>query len=401
MNHGSYNDPVRYVPPSAPAEPRRNPRFWLIGCGSCAVLIVITVVLLVHTLRRSFEELAPDVPEAGVQTGTQPAWRRLDYWPGNLFIVTEYMRVLDSNGDGEQELLFYNSMDGTVELTDLDGKVLSSHQWDENLDNEHIEFWDCDGDGRDDVVVFEWADAGPLTRCLDLDFNELQRWPDWCLSGQRSTADFNGDGRDELLLVSQDGDRFAVYGPGPQRLELRDNPATAQGHFPCPPLWADMDADGRSSVLYGQGQNRMLLDSGGRRGSFGIRPHALLEYGYDFNLAIDISGDGISDLLNQDNEYYNAATGEVIVLQNPVSGAYRDYTGRRAAVSFDLDSDGEAELCMVPDNEDGSEFLSFAADGSLEYHESLGTLCAGLEVVRRGGREHLVLCAFDRVLVYP
>ncbi len=402
MNYGSYNDPVRYTPPARLPRPRMDYRPWLIGCGGCVVICALLIGWMVFSVSRMVEDFRPDVREARVISGEQLAWRELAYHPANMLIVGVYMRTLDANGDGQRELIFIDTNAGTAELVDLQGNVTSRHSWTEWLDNDNLDFWDFNGDDVDEVLVFDWEDTRATIRCRDLDFRELHVFQDWTLPSGRASADFNGDGDQELLLVSPDGDRFAVFDQQARELFSRDNPATREGYWSCPVLWADMDGDGTMSVLYGQGLDRYILQADGSREGFGVQQNEMLEYGYDFWLAMDLSGDGISDLLNWDDEYYDGASGAVVALRNPAdTSRFYSRSVRRPFAVFDFDSDGVREICNVPGGEDGTELVIYAPAGNVEYHEALAKFCGGMEVITENGVEHLVVCAFDKVLVFP
>ncbi|MCB1220822.1 MAG: hypothetical protein H7A35_03885 [Planctomycetales bacterium] len=406
MNQGSYHDPVRYTPPVY-QKPKANYTPWLVGCGSCLVLIVVLIGLMAWSIQRAVDEMRPEVREAGMLSGSQLAWRELDYHPTNIFVPVTYMRSVDADGDGLRELVFWDSSgDADVDIVSLDGKMVRRHHWMPEIDNESVEFWDFDGDGCDDVVYDDEDGSTPRTYVADFDMNSLHTFEGMLLPDWRATADCDGDGDMELLLHEQDYSHCKLYNQGgTELLSIANSDGDSDGVFQQDCLLVDMDGDGRYSVLFGDGPVKMIVHVDGKRSSLTLPDDPLMTMGPMFEMVADIDGDGVTELLPSWGDYfYEHTEGRVRELQNPGEGSmFSDMWLYRIPLAvFDHDGDGRKSMWTVPEAEMGTELVAYGPLGSVEYHEALEKYCTGLEVVADAdGVEHLVVCAFDKVLVYP
>lgn len=404
MSYGQYNEPVRYQPPPLQEPRKSNIKPWLIGCGSCVAIICALIAWMVLSVSRAIDEFRPEVREAKMLSGEQLAWRELPYHPRNMIVVGVHMRAMHLDSDGERELLFLDTAEGRLEVVDIDGNLLEVHQWDGELDNANLEIWDFDGDGRDELLYSDEDGSSPGTTVADLDRRFVHKFDDLLLPDWRATADVDGDGDEELLLRTTDWKNLQLVNQGGAVLiKGRDSVDDPTMGYHQPPILADPDGDGTWSVLYGDFDHKRVQHADGSTESLRIPDDPLLTMGQVYELALDIDGDGRTELINAYIEVFlDPATGHHHELRNPLDDGMRlDWLYRIPIVSFDPEDDGEAALWTVPGAETGTELVAFGSLGNVVYHEAMEKFCGGLEVIERKGVKHLVVCAFDKVLVYP
>ena len=407
MSYGNYNEPVKYEPPQQSSR-AVNFKPWLIGCGACLLLAIFVIIMTSISIYRSAEligETLGNKPQKGMKTGQQLAWRDLGYSTGNFLVIGNHMRSLDADGDGSRELIFFDPYQGQAEIVALDGSVLQKLAWKKDMENDNVLFWDFNGDGKDDVVHFNDDYNDEHTYITGLDMQRMHEFPGLIPALHSAVADTDGNGDAELLLISPQDDTFTLVDQGGKTLLRGDNAREySEGSISSrqPFLLADMDGDGVYSVLYGEGFGKHIRNADGSGDILHIPVDPPLVYSIEFDYCLDINGDGCTELLCEyEPVFYDNAARKAFAYELP-GGDYRlKWNSRLMAGSMDSDGDGQAELWVVPSGDMGTELLAIDARGNTVYHESLGCFCGGIETIEYKGQKYLVVCAMDRVLVYP
>ena len=403
MSLGQYNEPVRYTPGPTPPPRRTNYVPWLLGCGGCVAIIAALIGWLVYSVKNAIDEFTPEVREARMISGEQLAWRELPWHPANMIVVGTHMRSIEENGDSQRELIFFDS-DGAVQVVDLDGNVQAHYHWSNPVEDRELEFWDFDGDGIDEMLYDSEDGADSATYVANLDEQFVHEFAGMILPEWRASADVDGDGRNELLLHSWDSRKYEVVNQGGKVLIKGNNNVddpTMGYHQPV--VLADMDGDGVWSVLYGDFVSKQIHNGDNSHSSIHLPEDPMMTMGYNYEIVMDIGGDGPTELINEyDEVFYDAAAGMQRKLRNPLEQDFSSsWLSRIPLAVMDHDDDGEAALWTVPGGEMGTELVAYGPRGNVVYHEAMQKYCAGIEVIERSGVQYLVVCAFDKVLVYP
>jgi hypothetical protein len=222
-----------------------------------------------------------------------------------LFTLPKAPQPPDLNGDGNSDLIWYNSVTGTTSFQMRAGSsVLSEGVLLEHPSWRVVALGDLDGDLRGDLIwhnpisgeSFYWIMDGANRRQQ----GSLLVHPSWRVT---HTGDFNGDGRSDLLWLNP--------ATGETHIWLMDGATRgAGGTIFAHPTWrvsetADVDGDGKDDLIWTNeptGETYLWLMNG-------LSPSAQLPVlqhpSWRVVAAGDINGDDSDDLL-----WYNRATGE-------------------------------------------------------------------------------------------
>lgn len=229
----------------------------------------------------------------------------------------------DFNSDKKADILTYNTITGEIQTLLLNGALLLSTNSITTL-NPALEIvaqgtGDFDGDGRDEIVLYKPAtgDVGFIyldaagTAQIGIDpVIQIPVANDWTL---HDTGDFDGDGKDDLLVTNTVSGAVAIlFMDGSTLLSasmvLTLNPATGLVVVDV----ADFNADGKSDLLIqnpATGLTGIATLDGATMISAALVFTMDVAGGETFINAGDYNGDGFSDLL-----IHNTITGDVTTL---------------------------------------------------------------------------------------
>lgn len=295
--------------------------------------------------------------------------------------------LTDLNQDGRADISYFGEPRELVVLYNEGGHAWSApKRWplEEGLLNPNaLVAGDLNGDGRPDILLLAEGHIYWLAQDANHALAEPVRIPYSGTLQALQVLDIEGDGRDDLLLVNWDN-------PNPFRFRLQN----AQGelgpeiYFTLPPIrsyWADdLDGDRKTEVV------TIALKSGRAQVShFSSKPAGSLAGEWDhgqFQLLpltksskasrglawLDISGDGLADLLAAEPE-----SGQLTLhlqQENGTLAAARTFpslVGVTELAAADWDGDGRQELFLLSADEGQIGLTRFDGQGGLAFPKTL------------------------------
>ena len=233
--------------------------------------------------------------------------------PPGLLTSREGLAVVDLDGDGGQELLA-----GRIAYT-FDGQELVP-LWNRNdlPGNSFAAVADFDEDGSPEVVLVGNGDLWILDGVTGTTELGPIAIPGTGSGGPPTVADFRGLGRREIGVAMQD--RYTMFSPN-----YDDGTIDV--------MWSELNHDLSSSVT----------------GS----------------TVFDFEGDGVAEVVYADECYlwvYDGPTGNVKFM-----GMTTSFTGTEASIVADVDGDGKAEIVLVSNGVNTTQWNCASRDGTGEY----------------------------------
>jgi hypothetical protein len=211
----------------------------------------------------------------------------------------------DLNGDGKSDILWYNASTGQTAAWLMNGTSMSSGAILLTDPNWKVAgTGDLNGDGKTDILWYN-ASTGQTAAWLMngtsmLSGAILLTDPNWKVAG---TGDFNGDGKTDILWYNASTGQTAAW--------LMNGTSMSSGAILLTdPNWkgtgtGDFDGDGKSDILWynaSTGQTAAWLMNGTSMSSGAI---LLTDPNWKATGTGDLNGDGKSDIL-----WFNASTGQ-------------------------------------------------------------------------------------------
>lgn len=252
----------------------------------------------------------------------------------------------DFNGDGKADILWRNSATGAVVLWQMNGTTMTSSTWvyDNGVNWTPVQFGDLNGDGKTDIIWYN-SITGEYAIWL-MNGASLVSSSSFSLSGWsiESVSDFNGDGKADILWRNATSGGVVLWvmnGTAVSSSTWIYNSGTAW----APAVFADFNADGRTDIGWhndSTGDNAIWLMNGASL--VGSAAYGAVS-GWDVVAAKDFNGDGKADLL-----WRNPSTGSLVVWQMDGTAVtssgwiYDGGTNWSPNLVGDFNGDGKADI---------------------------------------------------------
>jgi len=261
----------------------------------------------------------------------------------------------DVNGDGKPDLICANGVGTTPALTILTndgrGDFGSNAVIDVGSGAPWVVATDVNGDGWPDLIYPNGTTPGTLTVMTNNGHG---------IFGYNATlavgygpmrvvaADINGDGKVDLISMDLYGESLTVLtnnGSG----DFGSNATINVGTFPGSLIAADLNGDGKVDLICGSAYSDTLtVFTNNGRGDFGSNATYVVGNWPNSVAAADINGDGKLDLITAN---YNASSGDTLtVLTNNGSGVFGSNAtlvvgnGPTCVIAVDINGDGKSDL---------------------------------------------------------
>jgi len=244
-------------------------------------------------------------------------------WPTTIGYGSLALDVLDVEGNN----------DGVLELITA-GKIWSVNAGSLTLLKDINDAIDADASIIGDYYVKTWRNAVPITESRVM----------------ISAADYDLDGNIELIfpgaLGSSGTDATAIFQWDPENNEVKvfktsNNHSRGAGRIAI----GDTDGDGGMNALFVSGNTLYNLNENfQQQWNFTVTEGNTTGYGgvtlYDFN------GDGKSEILYRDREYFKAFKDLGTTAQTILEAPCKSFTREEYPIVADINNDGQAEICF-------------------------------------------------------
>jgi len=412
MKDLDYYAPVRQPPPLPPQRVSR----WV----KIAALVVVCLALVItagleglarYSLKLSRRGAAP----ARVLLGRRLKWRALAK-PGPLLIFSAScvgsLAVGDFDADGDEEALIVREKNPRV--FEASGKSRRAGIY--GRTPLYVAAWDYDRDGICEIVpdysnasglvlkgLKQWQPktgsggyplSTPVLSVAGEIIAELEGMSEWLRAPL--VVDFTGDGRREIILnAPDDPEQFVVLGAQGQAVESFNVPewqllagaGDVNGDGLDEVTFIDVKQD--AVVAYGQDMHQQYFPLG--YGSIEFRDSTL----------VDVTGDGIAEVISPALGYYDLASRSFIPFAFPEQAEPVQEPTASIAVC-DLEGDGAKEIAVSASGFPfGNALVIFDAGGNCKYYEEFGDTVWDVARLRAGGQDHLAVQLTTRLLIYP
>ena len=264
----------------------------------------------------------------------------------------------DFDGDGRDDIYFYGA--GTScdtvwfgredrSFTDPDEIVDDEQRWVPDLDGDYdTVVADLNGDGRDDIVFYDGltGTAQLWYGSTDRTFTQIE------ITGaprgvELLPGDFDGDGNDDLVMHAP-GYPMGVVAYGTSTMGVVELTYAADTAPDAVPDVGDLDGDGRDDIMWSDPVTGLALTLWHAEAdrTFTATPLIDLVPGIEVTIA-DHTGDGIADVTLSSDEYAVAITFTGVAGGGFVMAAWESIVPGRSLEVGDVDGDGRADLLWM------------------------------------------------------
>jgi hypothetical protein len=339
-------------------------------------------------------------PRAGIHVGKKLAWRRIA-WFG--FFPERYNSAVgqfEMNTDQELLLCFDNK---PSEILDEVGKRKHTGL---GIFNPMYGFstWDYNADGVDDLVVQDMNQMGyPVSKVFvfDINGNKLATLFGNIWSRATPVVHLKPDKAPQLILANSSKNGTDIYFYKPMVTEIA--PTTI--HRSLGQLEAlDLDHDGIDEIMaleQSQGKEDIWLDIDNSNIK---RRYTLPKPTFNSNF-VKINAVGDFGYFYKPDAYINLSTNVNVHLRYPSKMPKSNLSGQipwYSITSGNFLGAGEPQIAIAYGaSRPKSAILLFTASGDCQYYQELGCDINNVACLRAGGKDHLIVLARNKVLIYP